>query len=305
MELDAEANQVRDFLLGLQDSICRGLEGADGTAKFHEERFEGERGGLARPRVLVDGTVFEKAAVHFSDTRGAKLPASATERRPDLVGRSFAALSVSLITHPRNPYVPTSHANFRWFYCPALAADQEDVGWFGGGFDLTPFYGFEEDARHWHATAKRVCDAHGPEYFERFKAWCDRYFFLPHRSEPRGIGGLFFDDLDLGSHAKTLAFVQDVAGSYLDAYLPIVERRKDIEYGEREREFQLYRRGRYVEFNLLHDRGTKHGLQAGGRTESILASLPPLVRWEYGYVAEPGSPEEELTNKYLVPRDWV
>ena len=305
MELAAEAAAVRDFLMGLQDRICSALEEEDGQARFHEDRFEGARGGLARPRVIADGAVFEKGAVHFSDTRGERLPATATERKPELVGRSFAALSVSLITHPRNPYVPTSHANFRWFHCPGRTPDEPAVGWFGGGYDLTPFYGYEEDAVHWHRTAKAACDAHGEEHYPRFKEWCDRYFHLSHRDEPRGVGGLFFDDLDLGDHESTFAFVQSVAHSYVDAYLPIVRRRRETPFGERERNFQLYRRGRYVEFNLLHDRGTKHGLLAGGRTESILASLPPLVRWEYDYRPEAGTPEARLYEDFLRPRDWL
>lgn len=301
MTTTVSTDGVREFLLGLQDRICAALEGEDGSARFREERFEGERGGLARPRVLTAGAVFEKAAVHFSHTRGAKLPPAATERKPELVGRGFEALSVSLITHPQNPYVPTSHANFRCFSCPGDPA----AWWFGGGFDLTPTYGFEEDVLHWHRTAKRACDAHGADYYARFKEWCDRYFHLPHRGEPRGVGGLFFDDLVLDDFERTFAFVRDVANSYVDAYVPIVNRRKELPFGARERDFQLYRRGRYAEFNLLYDRGTKHGLQAGGRTESILASLPPLVRWEYGWSAEPGSEEERLSTDFLRARDWL
>jgi coproporphyrinogen III oxidase len=287
-----------------QDRICAALEAADGSARFREERFESPTGGLARPRVLAGGTVIEKTAVHFSHTLGKALPAAATERRPELAGRRYEAVSVSLIVHPRNPYVPTSHANVRFFLAHGDAG-AEPVWWFGGGFDLTPFYGFEEDAVHWHRVARDACAPLGPDAHPRFKKWCDEYFFLPHRSEARGIGGLFFDDLDEGGFARCFAFWKSVGDAYVPAYVPIVERRKATPYGDRERAFQLYRRGRYVEFNLVYDRGTRFGLQSGGRAESILASLPPLVAWNYDWKPEPGSPEERLYTEFLPPRDWV
>ena len=289
---------LRAFLLDLQDRICAALEAEDGAARFRERRFESPAGGLARPRVLEGGAVIEKSAVHFSHTRGAQLPAAATERRPELAGRAYEAVSVSLIVHPRNPYVPISHMNVRCL----LAGD---AWWFGGGFDLTPCYGFDEDCIHWHRTAREACAPLGPDAYPRFKKWCDDYFFLPHRGEPRGIGGLFFDDLAEPDFATCQAFWRSVAERYLPAYLPIVQRRKATPYGERERDFQLYRRGRYAEFNLVYDRGTRFGLQSGGRVESILASLPPLVAWRYDWKPEPGSPEERLYTEYLRARDWV
>jgi coproporphyrinogen III oxidase len=295
---------VRAHLEGLQDRICAALEAADGSARFREERFESPTGGLARPRVLEGGTVIEKTAVHFSHTLGKALPAAATERRPELAGRRYEAVSVSLIVHPRNPYVPTSHANVRFFLAHGDAG-AEPVWWFGGGFDLTPFYGFAEDAVHWHRVARDACAPLGPQAYPRFKKWCDEYFFLPHRSEARGIGGLFFDDLDEGGFARCFTFWKSVGDAYVPAYVPIVERRKATPYGDRERAFQLYRRGRYAEFNLLYDRGTRFGLQSGGRAESILASLPPLVAWNYDWKPEPGSPEERLYTEFLPPRDWV
>jgi len=245
--------------------------------------------------------VIEKTAVHFSHTIGKALPAAATERRPELAGRAYEAVSVSLIVHPRNPYVPTSHANVRFF----VAHGEASVWWFGGGFDLTPYYGFEEDAVHFHRTARAACEPLGPGAYPRFKKWCDEYFFLPHRGEPRGIGGLFFDDLDAPDFPTCLAFWKRVGDAYVDAYVPIVQRRKATPYGDREREFQLYRRGRYAEFNLVYDRGTRFGLQSGGRVESILASLPPLAAWRYDWKPEPGSPEERLYTEFLRPRDWA
>ena len=297
----ADVAPIRGHLLDLQDRICAALESEDGGAVFAEERFESATGGLARPRVLEGGAVIEKSAVHFSHTIGKALPAAATERRPELAGRAYEAVSVSLIVHPRNPYVPTSHMNVRFF----IAHGDAPVWWFGGGFDLTPYYGFEEDAAHWHRTARAACEPFGPDAYPRFKKWCDEYFFLPHRGEPRGIGGLFFDDLDEGGFAHCSAFWRSVGHSYLPAYLPIVQRRKDTPYGEREREFQLYRRGRYAEFNLVYDRGTRFGLQSGGRVESILASLPPLAAWKYDWKPAPGSPEERLYTEFLRPRDWA
>jgi coproporphyrinogen III oxidase len=294
---------VRDWLLGLQDRICAALEAEDGSARFRREEIEREGGGHSRPRVLEDGPVIEKAAVHFSHTLGSRLPPAATERRPELAGGRFEAVSVSLIVHPRNPYAPTSHCNVRCFL--ASKPDVEPVWWFGGGFDLTPFYPFAEDVLHWHRTAEALCRPFGPDRYARLKKWCDEYFFLPHRGEPRGVGGLFFDDLDEGGFARCFAFLRAVGQGYLDAYLPILARRKGHPYGERERAFQLYRRGRYAEFNLIHDRGTRFGLQAGARTESILASMPPLAAWRYDWRPEPGSPEARLYDEYLRPRDWL
>ncbi len=298
-----DPHAVDDYLADLQDRICAGLEGEDGEARFREERFEGPGGTRARPRVLEEGAVFEKAAVHFTHARGERLPPSASEGRPEVAGARFEAVSVSLITHPRNPYVPTSHANFRFFV--AHPEGGEPAWWFGGGFDLTPFYGFEEDAVHWHRVARDACAGFGEDAYPRFKKWCDEYFFLTHRGEPRGVGGLFFDDLAEGDFEHTFAFVRRAGDAYLEAYLPIVRRRRDHPYGERERDFQLYRRGRYVEFNLVYDRGTQYGLQSGRRIESVLASMPPLVRWRYDWRPEPGSPEAELTERFLKPRDWL
>lgn len=294
---------VRAYLLRLQDEVCAALEGEEPEARFARSERPGERGGLARPGVLQDGDFFERAAVNFSHSVGRELPAAATQGRPDLAGRPFQAVSVSLIVHPRNPYVPTSHANFRFFLAGADFSDA--TWWFGGGFDLTPYYGFEEDAVDWHRAAREACEPLGAEVYPRFKAWCDRYFFLPHRQEPRGIGGIFFDDLSQPDFDTCFAFVRRAAERWAPAYLAIVHRRQHHPYGEHERQFQLYRRGRYVEFNLLHDRGTRYGLQAGGRTESVLASLPPLVRWDYDWTPEPGSPEERLYRDFLRPRDWL
>ncbi|MFQ6023941.1 MAG: oxygen-dependent coproporphyrinogen oxidase, partial [Acidiferrobacterales bacterium] len=265
-----ESEKVRDYLLDLQDRICRALEQNDGIAHFREDAWERPQGGGGRTRVLVDGGVFERAGVNFSHVHGEALPSSATAQRPELAGRGFQALGVSVVIHPRNPFVPTSHCNVRFFTAekPAVAP----VWWFGGGFDLTPYYGFEEDAIHWHRTAKAACDPCGEDYYARFKQWCDQYFYIKHRNEPRGIGGLFFDDLNENGFDHCFGFMRNVGDHFLPAYLPIVERRKGTPYGERERNFQLYRRGRYVEFNLVYDRGTLFGLQSGGRTESILMS---------------------------------
>ena len=299
---------VAAYLVGLQDRICQAFEELDGAAQFSRERLEGPGGSVAQPRALEDGALFEKAAVHFTHARGDRLPPAATERRPGLAGASFEAASLSLIAHPRNPYVPTSHMNVRCFVAtPPAGADDSvaEVWWVGGGFDLTPYYGFEEDAVHWHETARAACAPLGPEAYPRFKKWCDDYFFLKHRGEPRGIGGVFFDDLREGDFHSCFAFLRSVGDHYLEGYRPIVERRRDTPYGEREREFQLFRRGRYVEFNLVYDRGTLYGLQSGRRIESVLASMPPRVRWPYDWQPEPGSPEAELTEKFLVPRDWV
>ena len=267
-----------------------------------QDEWQREQGGGGRSRVLREGRIFEQAGVNFSHVFGTKMPASATAHRPELAGRSFEAMGVSLVIHPRNPYVPTSHANVRFFI--AEKEGEDPVWWFGGGFDLTPFYPFEEDCQHWHDTAKALCQPFGESVYGEHKAWCDKYFFLPHRNETRGVGGLFFDDLNEWGFEKSFAYMQAVGNGYLDAYLPIVEKRYPTPYGERERQFQLYRRGRYVEFNLVYDRGTLFGLQSGGRTESILMSMPPLARWEYSYSPEPGSQEAELYDSYLKPRSW-
>ena len=296
---------IHDYLSGLQDRICRALEAEDGTARFLEAELVRPGGGVSRPRVLSDGPVIERAAVNFTHTEGANMPPAATERRPELAGRRYEAVSISLIVHPRNPYAPTCHANFRSFVAAAPDADTEAVWWFGGGFDLTPYYGFEEDARHWHRTARAACEGFGEGWYERFKANCDDYFRLPHRDEPRGIGGVFFDDLDSGGFEHAFGFLRAISDAFLPAYQPILARRKATPYGDRERDFQLYRRGRYVEFNLLYDRGTRFGLQAGARAESVLASLPPLVSWRYDYAPEPGSPEARLYSDFLKPRDWA
>ena len=297
------AQAVADYLTGLQDRICAGIEVADGQARFREDEWQRPGGGGGRTRLLADGAVFEQAGINFSRVHGEGLPPAATAQRPELAGRSFQAMGVSLVIHPRNPYVPTSHANVRLFL--AEKPGEPAVWWFGGGFDLTPYYPFEEDALHWHRTAQAACAPFGDQVYPRFKSWCDEYFFLKHRGETRGAGGLFFDDLNEWGFERCFAFLRSVGDHYLPAYLPVVERRKGQPWGERERDFQLYRRGRYVEFNLLYDRGTLFGIQSGGRTESILMSLPPLVRWRYDWHPEPGTPEAELYDSYLKPRDWL
>jgi coproporphyrinogen III oxidase len=296
---------VRAYFIDLQDRICKELEAADGQAKFMEDNWlrEGTGSGGGRTRVLTDGGVFEQGGVNFSQVTGDSLPASATATRPELAGRSFEALGVSLVIHSHNPYIPTSHANVRFFM--AEKEGEEPIWWFGGGYDLTPYYGFEEDVVSWHQTAKTACDPFGDDVYPRYKQWCDEYFWLKHRNEPRGVGGLFFDDLNEGGFEECFNFMKSVGDSYTHAYLPIVKRRKEIVFGERERDFQLYRRGRYVEFNLVYDRGTLFGLQSGGRTESILMSLPPLVKWRYNWQPEAGSPEAELYEVFLKPRDWL
>ena len=299
MQIDA----VKSYLLELQDSICSELSEEDGRADFLVDEWQRDQGGGGRSRVLSGGAVFEKAGVNFSHVYGGQLPPSATASRPELAGRSFQAMGVSLVIHPENPYVPTSHANVRLFV--AEKDGEEPVWWFGGGYDLTPYYGNREDCTEWHRVAADACAPFGEDVYPRFKAWCDDYFFLRHRKEPRGIGGLFFDDLNEWDFDTTFAFIRAVGDSYVRAYRPIVARRKDTPYGDRERQFQLYRRGRYVEFNLVFDRGTLFGLQSDGRTEAILMSLPPLVRWEYDYRPEPGTAEAELTDYYLQSRDWL
>ena len=298
-----DIDAVRHYLLDLQQRIAVDLEQADGKARFREDAWERPQGGGGRSRVLTEGALFEQAGINFSHVSGNALPPSATAQRPELAGRVYQALGVSLVLHPRNPYVPTTHANVRFFL--AEKADAAPVWWFGGGFDLTPYYGFEADARHWHQTARAACAPFGPDIYPRYKKWCDEYFFLKHRNEPRGIGGLFFDDLNVGGFAHCFEFMRSVAEHFLPAYLPIAARRRDLPYGERERDFQLYRRGRYVEFNLVYDRGTLFGLQSGGRTESILMSLPPLVKWRYDWQPAPGTPEAELYEKFLRPREWA
>ena len=294
---------VRAYLLVLQDAICSALESEDGTGRFKTDEWTRAEGGGGRTRILAEGGVFEKAGVAFSHVRGTKLPPSATAHRPELAGKAWEAVGVSLVIHPRNPHVPTSHANVRFFVAGADTANP--VWWFGGGFDLTPYYGREEDAAHWHRTAREAVTPFGPELYPRFKRWCDDYFFLKHRAEPRGVGGLFFDDFHELGFERSFALLRAVGDAYLPAYRPIVARRKATPYGDRERQFQLYRRGRYVEFNLVWDRGTLFGLQSGGRTESILMSLPPLVRWDYDWQPEPGSAEARLYDVFLRPQDWA
>ncbi len=298
-----DKEQVKAFLLALQDQICLALADVDGGASFKEETWERAEGGGGRSRVLTQGNVFEQAGVNFSHVFGDKMPGSATAHRPELAGRGFEAMGVSLVIHPLNPHVPTSHANVRFFI--AEKAGEAPVWWFGGGFDLTPFYPVETDVVHWHQVAKQCCDAFGAEVYPKYKTWCDEYFYLKHRQETRGVGGLFFDDLNEWGFAQSFAFMRSVGESYTKAYVPIVQARKDTSFTEAQRQFQLYRRGRYVEFNLVFDRGTLFGLQSGGRTESILMSMPPLVRWEYGYQPEPGSAEANLYERYLRPQDWL
>ncbi|MTI14193.1 oxygen-dependent coproporphyrinogen oxidase [Sansalvadorimonas verongulae] len=298
-----DISSVETYLKNLQDRICQALEQVDGGAGFRTDITEHAGGGGGRARVLEDGAVIEKGGVNFSSVSGASLPAAASARRPELAGRSFRAMGVSLVIHPKNPYIPTSHANVRLFV--AEKEGEAPVWWFGGGYDLTPYYGFEEDCRHWHQACKNACEPFGDDVYPRFKKWCDEYFFLKHRSEPRGVGGLFFDDLNEWSFEETFAFIRSVGDSYLEAYLPLIEKRKNTPWGEREKSFQKYRRGRYVEFNLVYDRGTIFGLQSGGRTESILMSMPPEVDWRYDWHPELNTPEAELYENFLKPREWV
>ncbi len=301
-EAPTQAHQVETFLRDFQDRLCARLETADGSAQFREDAWQRAEGGGGRTRILRDGALFEQAGVGFSCVSGTTMPPSATAHRPELAGRAWTALGVSLVIHPQNPYVPTTHMNVRYF--EARKDGAEPVWWFGGGFDLTPYYPFDDDVRHWHGVAKNLCAPYGDDVYARYKKWCDEYFYLKHRAETRGVGGLFYDDLGEGGFERCFAFMRDVGQGFIDAYLPIVEKRKSILFSEREREFQLYRRGRYVEFNLVYDRGTLFGLQSGGRTESILMSLPPRVRYEYGYSPDPGSAEAKLA-EYLMPRNWV
>ena len=303
---DSRVGSVRTYLTGLQDRITTAVEGLDDTG-FLTDSWSKAPGeplqGSGITRILEGGSVFERAGCGFSHVRGSALPPSATQHRPELAGASFEAMGVSLVFHPRNPYVPTVHMNVRMI--SAGHPGEEPVCWFGGGMDLTPFYGQEDDARHFHATCRDALQAFGDDKYPHFKQWCDEYFFLKHRNEPRGVGGIFFDDFAEGGFDNGFALMQSVGDAFLAAYLPIVERRKDTAYGERERAFQLYRRGRYVEFNLVWDRGTHFGLQSGGRTESILLSMPPLASWSYQSVPEAGSPEAALYAQFLVKRDWV
>lgn len=302
MNTSVDLQTVINYLASLQNKICTELTQLDGS-NFKEDEWIRAEGGGGKSRVLRDGLVFEQAGVNFSQVSGEQLPKAATAQRPELSGCSFDAAGVSLVLHPHNPYVPTTHCNVRFFMAKPKTGDP--IWWFGGGFDLTPYYGFVEDAKQWHQTAQKACELLGPEAYPRFKSWCDEYFYLPHRMEPRGIGGLFFDDFNEHDFATCFAFMRSVGDHFLPAYLPIAKRRKDLPFSERERQFQLYRRGRYVEFNLLYDRGTLFGLQSGGRTESILMSLPPLVRWEYNWQAAKNSPEAELYEIFLKPKDWI
>ena len=298
----AEPDSVEKYLTALQDHFCVAFQRFEPNVAFREHQWQREQGGGGRSRILENGQVFEKAGINFSHVYGLQLPAAATARRPELAGQRFRAMGVSLVIHPRNPYVPTSHANVRYLQ---VTNGKNPAWWFGGGFDLTPYYGFVEDVVHWHQVSREACQPFGNEAYPKFKRWCDEYFFLQHRNEPRGVGGLFFDDLNDWGFERCFDFLQSVGNHYLPAYLPILERRKDTPYGERERNFQLYRRGRYVEFNLVYDRGTLFGLQSDGRTESILMSLPPLVSWRYDWHPESGSPEARLYEQFLTPRDWL
>lgn len=294
---------VKHYLMQLQDNICHTLENIDGQASFRQDDWQHhhDQGG-GRTRLIEDGAVFEKGGVNFSHVWGNQLPAAATQSRPELANAPFEAMGVSLVIHPRNPFVPTCHANWRFFI-----ADTEDkpTWWFGGGYDLTPYYGFDDDCQHWHRTAKNACDPFGDDIYPTFKEWCDTYFFLKHRQEPRGIGGLFFDDFNRWEFSRCFELVQSIGDSFIPAYEPIAMRRKSHPYTTQHRDFQLYRRGRYVEFNLVYDRGTLFGLQSNGRTESILMSLPPYVSWKYNWQPEPGSEEAKLYERYLHAQEWA
>ena len=296
-------SEVGNYLQQLQGRICEAIEAEDRKSTFIEERWDHPSGGGGRSRVLEKGALVEKGGVNFSHVMGESLPPAASARRPELAGRSFQALGVSLVIHPDNPYVPTSHANVRLIVAEKPGSDP--IWWFGGGYDLTPYYGFEEDCRHWHEIARQACRSFGEDVYSRYKKWCDAYFYLKHRGETRGVGGLFFDDLNEWDFSTCFDFMQSVGNSYLDAYLPIIRRRKLHSFGENEKSFQRYRRGRYAEFNLLYDRGTIFGIQSGGRTESILMSLPPQVEWRYNWQPEAGSVEEAFPEKFLTPKDWL
>ena len=294
---------VKTYLMGLQDRICTALEAADGQSRFKQDNWSRAGGGGGRSRIIENGNLLEKGGVGFSHVFGDGMPPSATAHRPELAGRRFQAMGVSLVMHPNNPHIPTSHANVRFFVAEKDGADP--VWWFGGGFDLTPYYAREEDCIHWHRVARDACAPFGADVYPRFKAWCDDYFYLKHRQEARGIGGLFFDDLNQWGFERSFAFLRSVGDAYLEAYLPIIERRRTEPFSDAQKIFQEYRRGRYVEFNLVYDRGTLFGLQSGGRTESILMSLPPTVRWGYNWQPESGTDEARLVNDYLMPRDWL
>ncbi|MDP9088490.1 MAG: oxygen-dependent coproporphyrinogen oxidase [Pseudomonadota bacterium] len=297
-----DASAVKGYLSELQDRITQAVEKTE-SVKFRRDAWRRPEGGGGESRVLSDGEVFERAGVSVSHVFGAKMPPSSSLSRPEIAGAPFEAMGVSLVFHPRNPHAPTTHCNVRFFV--ARPVDGAEVWWFGGGFDLTPYYPYDEDVLHWHRTAREACQPFGAERYERYKSWCDRYFFLPHRNETRGVGGLFFDDLNDGGFEQSFAFMRSIGDHFLPAFMPILERRRDLPYGERERQFQLYRRGRYVEFNLVYDRGTLFGLQSHGRTESILMSLPPLVCWQYDWHPEAGSPEARLYEDFLRPRDYL
>jgi coproporphyrinogen III oxidase len=296
--------QVEKYLLSLQNDICEEFGALDSKSNFDKDVWQRNDGrGRGITRVISDGSLFEKGGVNFSIISGEKMPKSATELRPELEGRKYTALGVSLVLHPNNPFVPTTHANVRFFI--AEKQDKEPIWWFGGGFDLTPYYGFEEDAIHWHTVARNACKPFGKSVYEKYKKWCDDYFYLNHRDEQRGVGGLFFDDLNEEGFDTCFEFMKSVGSHFCEAYKPIVLKRQGMSFTEKQREFQLFRRGRYVEFNLIQDRGTLFGLQSGGRTESILMSLPPLVKWAYQYSIEPNSEEEKLTSYFLKPRNWI
>ena len=298
----AHAIEVKTYLQDLQSRIVTALEAVDGE-RFSHDSWERPEGGGGISRILEEGKVFERAGVGFSHVRGKNLPPSAAANRPEISGREWEAMGVSLVLHPRNPFAPTVHMNVRFFI--ASAADADPVWWFGGGMDLTPYYGFEEDARHFHRTCQTALAPFGDDLYPRFKTWCDDYFYLKHRQEARGIGGIFFDDFNAAGLMQSFALQRSVGDHFLAAYLPILERRKDLPFDQTQRDFQAYRRGRYVEFNLVYDRGTLFGLQSGGRTESILMSMPPVVRWRYNWQAVPGTPEAQLTEVFLKPRDWL
>jgi len=298
----ADTGAVKTYLAELHDRITDAVEALD-TATFRRDTWQRPDGGGGESRVLTDGSVFERAGVSFSSVHGERMPRSATDLRPEIDGAAFEAMGISLVIHPRNPYVPTTHCNVRFLV--ATPANAPPVWWFGGGFDLTPYYPFDEDVLHWHRTAREACLAFGAQVYPKYKAWCDRYFFLPHRDETRGVGGLFFDDLNEGGFARCFGLLRSIGDHFLPAFMPIVERRRHQPWGERERDFQLYRRARYVEFNLLYDRGTLFGLQSRGRTESILMSMPPLARWDYDWHPQPGSPEARLYDEFLKPREYL
>lgn len=303
MPQQPDPQAVKHYLLQLQDTICQRLAVADGGGEFIHDAWDRPEGGGGISRVIGGGKVFEKGGVNFSHVMGNTMPPSATAHRPHLAGAPWQAMGVSLVMHPHNPHVPTSHANVRFFI--ATPDNAEPVYWFGGGYDLTPYYGVDEDCEHWHRTAANACAPFGDHVYPRYKHWCDEYFFLKHRNEPRGVGGLFFDDYNTGDFARDFEFMRAIGDSYIDAYEPIVQARKNQPYSDAQRQFQLYRRGRYVEFNLVYDRGTLFGLQSGGRTESILMSLPPLVRWDYNQTPVPGSEEARLLEHFLTGRDWL